>query len=129
MRWVVLAAALSLIAPAAYAAEQAVSAELIRLHDDLHLTGAQENAWRDYTLAIAPTQEAEARRRAAEAMMPSLPAPGRIALMAATMAQDLADFRREGAAVTAFYDQLTPEQQRVFDRETLPQAQGARPAS
>ena len=60
-------------------------------------------------------------------MMPNVPAPRRIALMEATMAADLADFRKQGAAVTAFYDQLTPAQQRIFDRETLPPAGASRP--
>ena len=36
------------------------------------------------------------------------------------MAQDEADFRRQGVAVNAFYDKLTPEQQRTFDRDSLP---------
>jgi hypothetical protein len=40
------------------------------------------------------------------------------------MAADEADFHRYGAAVTAFYATLSPEQQRTFDRETLP-SQGA----
>jgi hypothetical protein len=36
------------------------------------------------------------------------------------MAQDEADFRRQGAAVNAFYARLTAAQQEVFDRDTLP---------
>jgi hypothetical protein len=53
-------------------------------------------------------------------MLPLLPTPRRIALIEATMTQDDADFRRQGAAVNAFYAKLTPEQQRTFDRDTLP---------
>jgi hypothetical protein len=105
-------------------AEQAVSAQLIRLHDDLRLSQTQEAAWRDYTRAIAPNPQLEARHRAADQLIPLVPAPRRIALMEATMASDLADFRRQGEAVTAFYNQLTPEQQRTFDRETVPAAPG-----
>jgi hypothetical protein len=101
-------------------AAQAVSAELIRLHDDLHLTVAQEADWRDYTRAIAPDPQSEARHRATQEMLPLIPTPRRIALIQATMAQDEADFRRQGAAVIAFYGKLTPDQQRTFDRETLP---------
>ena len=100
-------------------AQQAVSAELIRLHDDLHLSAGQEAAWTTYTRAVAPRSDADARHKATEDLLPSLTTPRRIALIAATMAADEADFRRQGAAVTAFYAVLTPSQQRTFDRETL----------
>ena len=109
------------------AAEQAVNAELLRLHDDLHLTDSQEAAWRDYTRAIAPTPEAAQRHRATTELLPAIPTPRRIALIEATMTQDAADFRRQGAAVTDFYGKLTAEQQRTFDRETLPSDAERRP--
>jgi hypothetical protein len=124
MRLLILGIFASLAAAPAMA-QQAVNAELIRLHDELHLSTAQEMAWHDYTHAIAANPQAEARHRAADQLMPMVPAPRRIALMEAAMASDLADFRREGAAVVAFYNQLTPEQQRTFDRDTLPSANGA----
>jgi hypothetical protein len=89
------------------------------LHDALHLTPEQEDAWREYVAAIAVNPQGEARHRAAQAMMPTLPTPRRIALMDATLEQDLADLRREGQAVIAFYGHLTPAQQAVFDRQTL----------
>jgi hypothetical protein len=116
-----------LLAVPAFAAppapRQAVTPELIRLHDDLHLSEAQETAWTQYVRAIAPNPASQARHRAAEELMPSVPTPRRIALMEAAMADDTADFRRQGAAVVAFYNQLTPEQQRTFDRDTVPNAQ------
>jgi hypothetical protein len=124
MRGLLLGTMLALAAAPAFA-QQAVNAELIRLHDDLHLSTNQESAWRDYTRAITPSPQAEARHRAAEQLMPLVPAPRRIALMEAAMAGDLEDFRRQGAAVTAFYNQLTPGQQRTFDRETLPRPEGS----
>jgi hypothetical protein len=34
------------------------------------------------------------------------------------MSQDIADFHRQGEAVIAFYNQLTPDQQAIFDRQT-----------
>ncbi|WP_293383411.1 Spy/CpxP family protein refolding chaperone [Phenylobacterium sp.] len=101
-------------------AAQAVNADLIRLHDELHLTETQEPAWRDYTNAIAPDPQTEARHRATEELLPMVPTPRRIALIEATMAQDDLAFRKQGEAVKAFYALLTPEQQKVFDRETLP---------
>jgi hypothetical protein len=128
MRWIVLGIFLAgALGGAARAADQAVNAELIRLHDDLRLNPAQEVAWRDYTRAIAPTPESAARHQATTALLPSIPTPRRIALIEATMAQDAADFRRQGAAVTDFYARLTPEQQGVFDRETLPSDTSPRP--
>jgi hypothetical protein len=125
------ALALGLCAPAATAAPArppAVSADLLRLHDDLHLTDAQEAGWRDYTVAIAPDPQVEARHRAAADLLPAVPTPRRIALMQATMESDAVDFRRHAGAVIAFYDQLTPAQQRTFDQETAPRAGDERTA-
>ncbi len=107
--------------------EQAVSADLIRLHDDLQLSDSQEGAWRDYTLAIAPNPETQARHQATSELLAVIPTPRRIALIEATMAQDDLDFRKQAAAVNAFYAKLTPEQQKVFDRDTLPTGSDPRP--
>lgn len=116
----VLIAGLAGYASAAAAQTQAVSAELLKLHDDLHLSPAQESAWKAYTIAIAPDPQIAERHRAAQALMPQIQTPRRIALIEATMAADARDFHRQGQAVTAFYDQLTPPQQRTFDLDTLP---------
>ena len=116
----------SFVACAAAAANEPVSPELIRLHDDLRLTPAQDPAWHDYVMAIAPDPQAEARHRATQELLPLVPTPRRIALLEATMQQDALDFRRQGEAVKAFYAKLTPEQQKVFDRDTLPSEQDQR---
>jgi hypothetical protein len=129
MRWALFPLALALAAgvalwtplgAAAQPIDTSVTPQLTRLHDALHLTGPQEPSWTVYKRAIAPNADVEARHKATDDMLPSLPTPRRIALIAATMAADEADFRRQGAAVTAFYDQLTPAQRRTFDAETLP---------
>ncbi len=139
MRWVVLGLCFAAsIGGAAFAqpvsrpsrpprAEPAVSAELIRLHDDLRLSDAQETAWHEYTLAIAPNPEAVARHRATTELLPLVPTPRRIALIEATMAQDDLDFRHQAAAVNAFYGKLTLDQQKTFDRDTLPSDTEERP--
>jgi periplasmic protein CpxP/Spy len=127
MRWVALGFCLVMGAAGAARAAEAVSAELIRLHDDLHLSEVQEAAWRDYTTAIAPDPQQQARHRATTELLPLVPTPRRVALIEATMAQDAADFRRQGAAVTAFYGKLTPAQQKIFDQDTLPQESESRP--
>ena len=104
------------------AAAQDASAGLGKLHDDLGLRPEQESAWRDYAAAVAPDPQAEARRRATDELLPNIPTPRRIALIEASLAQDVADMRRQGQAVMAFYSRLSPDQQRTFDVETLPSA-------
>jgi hypothetical protein len=100
--------------------EPDINAKLIRLHEDLRLSANQEPAWHDYAAAVAPDPQTLARHRATTQLLPQVPTPRRIALIEATMAQDAVDFRRQGVAVNAFYGQLSAEQQRIFDRDTLP---------
>lgn len=120
MRWVVIGLCLGLAAPCAAVAQEAVSAQLIKLHDDLNLSQDQEAAWRTYATAIAPSMQTNARHRATGELLPLVPTPRRIALIEANMAEDQADFRRQADAVLAFYDHLTADQQRTFDRDTVP---------
>jgi hypothetical protein len=117
----VLAAALSLLSLALFAPPAfAQSGELAALHDALNLTPAQELAWRTYRAAVAPDPETAARRKAAAALLPTVPTPRRIALIDAQMQADLDAVRRQGQAVEAFYDALDPVQKRVFDAQTAP---------
>jgi hypothetical protein len=108
------------------AAQQPASSAPTKLHDDLRLTTGQEGAWQQYLRALDDGGQMQARRQAAEQLLPQIPTPRRLALMDATMADELADFRRQRAAVEAFYNRLTPDQQRTFDRDTAPQAAPAR---
>jgi hypothetical protein len=122
MRWAIFPLAIVLI-PAAAAAQPidtAVTPQLNRLHDALRLAPAQEPAWSTYKRAIAPNPDVEARHRATDELLPGLTTPRRIALIAATMAADEADFRKQGVAVNAFYLQLTLSQRRTFDDQTVP---------
>jgi len=121
MRTLILALAVAGLAAAGAARAQAPDSQR-RLHDALHLSAEQETAWRDYTLAVTPSADSRARHQQAEAMMPRLTTPRRVALMESMMAADLADVRRAGQGVLAFYDRLTPTQKLTFDKET------ARPA-
>ena len=93
--------------------------KLRQLHGDLHLTAAQEAAWRNYAGAVMSDAQAQARHEAAEQLLPQLPTPRRIALIDATTAEDVADLHRRGEVVDAFYAGLSPDQQRTFDRETV----------
>ena len=112
-----LCLALALVAPAAGAQQAPI--RLTQLHDALRLSPEQEDAWRSYTAAVATSPQADARHRVTQQMLPKLATPRRIALLNAAMDQDLADMRRQGEAVLAFYGRLKPEQQAVFDRQTL----------
>lgn len=105
---------------------QPASSALSRLHDDLRLTPGQESAWRQYVAGIDDGGRMQAQRQAAELMLPQIPTPRRLALMEATMTQELADFRRQGEVIRAFYDRLSPDQQRTFDRDTQPQPNAGR---
>ncbi len=93
------------------------------LHDALHLTPVQEEAWRTYRIAMTPDPGAQARHTSAQMMMATLPTPRRIDLIEAEMASDLDVMRRQGQAVKTFYATLTPDQQRIFDQQTLPQSE------
>lgn len=121
MRTLLTGLCLSLALGAA-AAAQSVSPQLSKLHDDLRLTASQDGAWRQYVRAIDDGGQMQARRRSAEEMMPQLTTPRRLALMDATMTDELADFHRQSSAIEAFYGRLTPAQQRTFDVDTAPQA-------
>jgi len=114
----VLAAVLPLLlfTPPAFAQ----SGEIGELHDALSLTPAQEMAWRSYRAALAPDPYSAARRKAAQALLPTVPTPQRIALVDAQMQADLDAIRKQGEAVKAFYAALDPVQKRVFDAQTAP---------
>ena len=115
-----IAAAL-VLAPAGAALAQARDAA--DLHAALHLTLPQETAWRDYQQALEPDPVAQSRHQAAQTMMASLPTPRRIDLIEANMQADFDLMHRQGEATKAFYDRLSPAQQRVFDAQTLPPPQ------
>jgi hypothetical protein len=96
--------------------------QFMQLHDALNLSSFQEPAWQTYTTAMTPNPQTEARHRATDQLLPSLATPRRIALIQAAMAQDSVEIKRQGAAMLAFYSQLSPAQQKVFDAQTLPPA-------
>ncbi len=94
-----------------------------RLHDALNLSPAQEEGWRAYQNAIAQNPQQRARQQEAQMLMPTLPTPRRLALIRAQMQTDMEVFEQNARAVNAFYMSLSPEQQRIFDRETAAPAQ------
>jgi Spy/CpxP family protein refolding chaperone len=100
--------------------DQSRGPDLAGLHDALHLTPDQDSAWRAFAAASTPSPVQVARERAAQAMMANLRSPQRVDLSIAAAEADLQTLRERGAALKAFYAVLTPGQQAIFDRRTLP---------
>ena len=115
-------AAALMLAPAGAVFAQARDAG--ELHAALHLTESEEVNWRTYQQALEQDRVTQARHQSAQMMMASLPTPRRIDLLDANMQADLEVMHRQGEATKAFYATLTPEQQKVFDRQTLPAPSG-----
>lgn len=120
-------AAFLLCAGASAASAQSRSSQL---HDALKLTPAEEPAWSAFLANSAPSPQQQAQSQATARLAPTLPTPRRLALIRSQMQADIAAFDRTAQAVSAFYAQLTPEQQGAFDRETRgeAQSQAAHPA-
>ena len=102
---------------------------LAALKTKLHLSGAQEAAWASFEHAHQPPSRPLAPGLDREALA-KLNTPERIEQMQRqfdahhSAAQEQMKLRAE--ATRQFYAQLTPEQQKVFDAETLPPARGDR---
>ena len=111
-------AAALMLAPASAVFAQA--RDVGELHAALHLTESQEVNWRAYQQALEQDPVTRARHQSAQMMMAGLPTPRRIDLLDANMQADQEVMHRQGEATKAFYATLTPEQQKVFDRQTLP---------
>lgn len=101
------------------------SPQLQQLHDALNLRPDQDANWRDYARSTAVNPQQMAQRRDAAQRMANLTAPQRVDLSLQMMKADLASLAERGAALKTFYASLTPEQQDIFNRETMrPPRQG-----
>jgi protein CpxP len=90
-----------------------------RLHAALRLRPDQEQAWRSFQQASTPDAQEDARRQAAFERMGQMRSPQRMDLSIQMMRSDLQDMERRGDALKTFYGALSPDQQAVFDRETM----------
>lgn len=88
----------------------------------LKLSPAQEGAWTAYTAAMQPPAQRPARMDRAE--MAQLTTPQRIERMQAMQAERQQFMNQRLDAVKAFYAQLTPEQQKVYDQQSLRRGDG-----
>jgi len=90
-----------------------------RLHSALRLRPDQEQAWQVFQQASIPSPQEDERHRDAYERMGSLRAPQRMDLSIQLMRSDLQEMERRNEALKAFYTTLSPDQQAIFDRETL----------
>lgn len=94
-----------------------------RLHDALKLTPDQEKAWSKYQES-APFAKNDRREQWAE--MDKLSAPERADKMLEMQRQHQDAMSKHVAAMKEFYGQLTPEQQKTFDAQSMSRQRGPR---
>lgn len=82
------------------------------LHDKLKIQPAQEAVWKTYTEAIKP-----ATPPAMPAVQPNATTPEQLDGRLKMMQQHLDMMQQHVAATKALYQQLSPEQQKLFDQE------------
>jgi protein CpxP len=99
---------------AAYQAKRAEFAakRVARLHDELKITPAQENAWNAFVASMKPQARGMHPDRAAQA---GLTAPQRLARHIEGQKQRTAAMEQRLGAVNSFYAVLSPEQKKTFD--------------
>lgn len=93
---------------------------LDRLEGELHLTPSQEAAWGTFAQSYTSDPQEIAKQQQAEASMSTLTGPQRVDLSINSAKENLAALQRRGDSLKAFYATLSPDQQRTFDRDTLP---------
>ena len=100
--------------------EARMAKHLGELKAKLRLTAAQEDAWTMFTAATKPPAGRE-HKRPDPAEMDKLSTPERMDKMQAMhtehTAQRTAAMERQGAAIKAFYNELSADQKKTFDTE------------
>lgn len=87
-----------------------------RLHDELMITPAQENAFRTYVAAMKPQRpQAQGQRT----NFKELTTPQRMEKMIAMQKERTAEMEARLPALNAFYSVLTPAQKKVFDERGM----------
>lgn len=93
------------------------------LKEKLQITPAQEAAWSAFTAALTPPAMGQ---RPDRAEFEKLTTPQRIDKMGELRVQHMTAMDQRAEATKTFYAQLTPEQQKVFDTQTLRRGHGMR---
>jgi len=87
-----------------------------RLHDELKITPAQENAWNAFVASMKPAQRV-GQQRGDRAAMASLTAPERAQKMIERQKARTVFMEQRLSALNSFYSVLSPEQKKVFDEK------------
>jgi hypothetical protein len=96
------------------------AAHLAALKDKLQLSAGQESAWDAFVQSMQPgPHHGGMDRKATREEFASLNTPERLDRMRAMAGQRQARMAARAEAVKAFYAQLSPEQQKVFDAEAM----------
>ena len=93
--------------------EQMHAQRVAKLHDELKITPAQEQAWTTFVASMKPAQHAD--RQHDRAAWAGLTAPQRAEKMLELQKQRTAAMEQRVAALNSFYSVLSPEQKKVFD--------------
>jgi protein CpxP len=104
-------------------AQVAHDGTLTSLHAALNLTASQEDSWHNFEQAYTPDPQEINKRRDAAKNIATLTGPQRVDLSIGMAEDDLAGLKHRGGALKDFYGVLSPQQQSIFDRETLPPPQ------
>lgn len=104
--------------------QERIASRLAELKTKLNLNAAQEPAWANYVAAMQPPADMVQRmgrenRAEMHEEMQSLTTPQRIDRMNAMKVQRDARMTARNDATLAVYIALTPEQQKVFDENTM----------
>jgi hypothetical protein len=86
---------------------------IARLHDELKITPAQENAWHAFVASMQPPAHQQHDRAA----WANLTAPERMAKMIALQKQRTAALEQRQAALNTFYSVLSTDQKKTFDEK------------
>lgn len=97
------------------------SQHMANLKDKLKLTAEQETAWNEFVSAAQPEgRHMNADRQAMRGEFEKLNTPQRLDKMLAVSEARRISMLERAHVIKAFYGQLTPEQQAVFDTEAMP---------
>ena len=92
-----------------------------RLHDELRITPAQENAWNAFVASMKHDQRGRGEhangQHGEHAAWAGLSAPQRAEKMLAMQKQRTAAMEQRVAAMNSFYSVLSPDQKKVFDEK------------
>jgi len=97
--------------------EQKRAQRVAKLHDELRITPAQENAWNAFVASMKPAHRAGDRQHGDRAAMASLSAPERAQKMIERHKQRTVFMEQRLAALNSFYSVLSPDQKKVFDEK------------